>query len=383
MLRANKLAITTILCSLAGSAIAEDVRSGMGSILPAFKAIQPYIASQAKFGEKSNESQINEIIRSLRDNFHKLENVPTSYHYLPGFDENLKSVSELLDDAGRRFSEGKSSYAWWRLRKLPSDCFTCHATYKVSSHYSNSSVIDESLDSLNKARFQLATRQFSEAKTSFLEVLKDPTQELSYNEALRSILLITIRIDRDPKAGIALFERILENAKLLAEDAREARAWIKDLRSWSNEKPSEFKDSIALAEQLIRSGTSSSQESDVVLLRGTAILHDQIEHGQIHRDVRPRALYLLGLAYTKLPLFFSESWAEMYLERCIKEFPGSWNAKLAYGTYRDQVTADYTGTAGTDIPAEVKLHLEELRRKAYGETGFTGIVKHSGTDRNT
>jgi hypothetical protein len=68
----------------------------------------------------------------------------------------------------------------------------------------------------------------------------------------------------------------------------------------------------------------------------------------------------------------------MYLERCIREFPGSANAKRSFAAYRDLILDDYTGTAGTEIPDEIKLHLEELRKKAYGETDFKGVVKAPG-----
>jgi hypothetical protein len=374
-------AILPAVCSLAAvvtlPASAEEVRAGMNNLLIPFKAIQPYIASQSKFMDEENKDEVFSIIQDLRKNFHRLEEVPSHYHTLPGFDENLTSVAELLDDSSRRFSEGKVSYAWWRLRKLPSDCFTCHATYKVQSHYSNAAVVDSSLDPLNKGRFLLATRQFKEAQEEFLKVIKDPDAGLYYNEALRSVLLIATRINQKPVEGARLLQQIVDTSSLPEEDARETREWIKELQSWSKEGSIKGKDSVAFAEQLINSGaasTATKPQNDVSLLRGTAILHEQLEQGTLKKELRPQALYLLGFAYTKLPLFFSESWAEMYLERCIKEFPGSPNAKRAFNVYRDQVIDDYTGTGGTDIPDEVKLHLEELRKKAYGEKDFRGVV---------
>lgn len=365
-------------------AYAEEVRSGMDSLLVPFRLIQPYIASQDRFMSPSNHDEVLSIVQDLRKNFHRLESVPSGYHSLPGFDENLLAVTELLDDASRRFSEGKASYAWWRIRKLPSDCFTCHATYKVASHYSNEAVIDKSLDPLNKGRFLLATRQFAEAQEQFLKVLQNPDFRMNYNEALRSLLLISTRIHSKPAEGIATLKRAIDSSRLPEEDAREAAQWISQLSMWANEKPSETKNTLAFAEQLITGGAVTSPtrpQNDVALLRGTAILHKQLEDGVLKKELRPRALYLLGFAYTKLPLFFSESWAEMYLERCIKEFPGTMNAKRAYTTYHEQILADYTGTAGTEIPAEITLHLEELRKKAFGEAGFEGKVESSKKTR--
>lgn len=350
----------------------------MDSLLMPFRAIQPYIVSQEKFVSSENHDAVLGIIQDLRKNFHRIESVPSSYHSLPGFDENITIVTELLDDASRRFSEGKTSYAWWRLRKLPADCFTCHSTYKVTSHYSNEAVIDSSLDPLNKGRFLVATRQFASAQNEFLKVLQDPNMRLYYNEALRSLLLIATRIDKSPADGIKILTEAIESSKLPEEDARETTRWIKELSTWSKEKASPVKNSLAFAEQLITSGAVSSptrDQNDVALLRGTAILHKLLEDGTLKKELRSQALFLMGFAYTKLPLFFSESWAEMYLERCIREYPGSMNAKRAFTTYRSQVVDDYTGAAGTEIPDEVKLHLEELRRKAFGEVGFDSVVK--------
>lgn len=348
---------------------AQEVKAGMDALLAPFKKIQPYIASEQRFIDPKNRDTVVRIIQDLRANFHKLEAIPSHYHRLPGFAENVRDVAELLDDTSRRFSEGKTSYAWWRLRKLPTDCFTCHATYKVGNHYSNPWAIDESLEPLNRARFLLATRQFSEARDAFTVVLKNPEYKLDYNEALRSLVLITTRIDQNPAEGAAQLRVIVRTVDLPAEDAREALRWADELTAWSLEERSKRGGSFQLAEQLIGRGSKISPDTpqdDVSLLRGTSLLHQLLEDGKLPKEQRPRALYLLGFAYTKLALFFSESWAEIYLERCIREYPGTHLAQKAYKAYQEHILDDYTGTAGTEIPAEIKLHLEELRNRAYG-----------------
>ena len=372
---------TPLLYSISPSysqAQTQELKGSMNALLVPFKAIQPYIASEDRFLDPKQSDTVYNIIQDLRKNFHKLETLPTKYHSLPGFDENVRSVADLLDDSSRRFAEGKTSYAWWRLRKLPTDCFTCHATYKVASRYSNDAVIDQSLDVLSRARFLLATRQFAEARQAFLSVLKEPDYQLHYNEALRSLVLITTRIDQNPAEGAKILRSVASSASLPDEDSREALQWATELDSWSKEKPARDANPVRTAEQLISRGSKESldiPQNDVALLRGTAILHQQLEDGKISKELRPRALYLLGFAYTKLPLFFSESWAEMYLERCIAEFPGTAMAQKAYRVYREQIIDDYTGTAGTDIPAEIQLHLQELHQKAYGVGNFSPIVR--------
>jgi hypothetical protein len=380
------VSLTTLIAlliapSLRNSATAEEsVRSGMDSLLQAFKDLQPYLVDQKRFSESENRDDVAALLHTLRSNFHKLESVPSKFQPLPGFKENIGAVAEMLDDSSRRFTEGKTAYAWWRLRKLPSECFACHATYKVSSHYSNQSVIAPSLDPLNKGRFLLATRQFKEAEVAFREVLKDPAYRFNYDEVLRSLLLLTTRVQRAPKEGIAMFNDILATSNLPEEDVHEVKRWIAQLTEWTKETTRGKQDSVNYGEKLITMGSASSPASapnDVALLRGTAILHEQLEAGTLKAAERPRALYLLGFAYLQVPLFFAEDWAEIYLERCINEFPGSEDAKRSYRVYRDHVLDDYTGTGGTSLPDDIKLHLEGLRAKAYGEPSFGGMVKTS------
>jgi len=358
---------------------AEDsVRAGMNSLLGAFREIQPYIVNQDRFSDKDNHDEVAELLQTLRANFHKIENVPSKFQPLPGFKENIQTVTDLLDDSSRRFSEGKTAYAWWRLRKLPTECFACHTTYKVSSQYSNESAIAPSLDPLNKGRFLLATRQFKKAEATFREVLKNSEYRFHFDEVLRSLLLVTIRIEHDPKKGIAMFKEILATSNLPEEDAHEVNNWIAQLTAWSKENTRTKRDPITLGEKLITTGSSSSPTqtpNDVALLRGTALLHEQLEAGTVKAAERPHVLYLLGFAYLQVPLFFAEDWAEMHLERCVNEFPGSEDAKRAYRAYRDHILDDYTGSAGTAIPDDIKLHLEGLRAKAYGEPSFTGMVR--------
>jgi hypothetical protein len=356
---------------------AQEVKEGMHSLLKPLRELQPFIADQDRFSAPANKQKVGKLLQDLRANFHSLESIPSRYRKVPGFSENLTLMSNLLDDATRRFSEGKVSYAWWRARGIPSSCFACHATYKVSASYSNEGAIDPSLDALDRARFLLATRQFPQAQEALLQVLKDPTFRFSYDEALRSLLIVVTRINKSPNEGIALFKSVLATSKLPEEDAHEVRGWIESLEKWREGKtPTEY-DSLATGEKLILAGAARGLEyyqDDVSLLRGTAIIHDMLEKGGVSPEQRRRGLYLLGFAYGSLPGYFAESWAGMYLEQCISEFPGTKDAQRAYRVYRDMTTDEFTGSGGTNLPDEVKLHLEELRQKAFGEPSFAGRV---------
>jgi hypothetical protein len=370
------LAIASLTLPIALSG-AEEVQSSMQKLLQPFRTLQPYLADEDKFTDSDNADKIEAQIKALRANFHTIETIPSRYKSQPGFLDNAKNVAELLDDADRRFAEGKTEYAWWRLQRLPTDCFSCHATYKVSSQYSNAAMVDESLNPLERARFLLATRQFVEAKTTLVKVLHDPSYRMYDDQVLRSLLLVETRISKDPKESIALFQDILTTTQLPTDDSDTVKRWIKGLESWSKAKPVPEAARLATGEKLIRLGATRGiefQQDDVALLRGTALVHEGLESGKLTEAQRRKAIYLLGFAYNHLSQFFTEGWGELYLEKCIEEFPNTQEAKWAYNIYSDKVMDDFTGSGGSNIPDEVKLHLEDLRKKAYGETGFTPKV---------
>jgi hypothetical protein len=373
--------VTLSLLAFIAPALAEepgmDVKKGMASLLDPLREIQPYLADQDEFIDPANHDKIASLLGKLQDDFHGLETVPSRFHRYPGFDHNLKMVTELLQDSNRRFKEGKADYAWWRARVLPGACFACHATYQVKTTYSNTAVIDPSLDPISRARFLLATRQFPEAEKALLDILNDPTQRFYFGEALRSLIIVETRIKQDPAASAATFSKVLATSQLPEDDAQTVKRWIETFQAWAKEKPSQNDQTLAKAERLMASGLANDldyESNDVALLRGTSIVHQILEQESVTPEQRRRGLYLLGFAYSRLPLFFTEGWAEMYLEQCITEFPGTDDAKRAFRVYREHVGDDFTGSGGTNIPGEIELQIDTLRKKAFGIPDLDGKV---------
>lgn len=369
-------ACLTTLLSLATEVCGQDVKNEMTSLLAPLRKLQPFLVDGDKFAAPENNDTILALLNQIRGDFHSLETIPSRFHRQPGFDSNVRQVASLLDDATRRFSEGKASYAWWRVRSLPGACFACHATYQVTTTYSNDAVIDPSLDVINKARFLLATRQFAAAQVELTKVLEDPAYRFYSAEALRSLLVVATRINKDPAKTIEIFKALVTKGTLAAEDTQEVERWLVALEAWKKEK-SPPQTTLAVAEKLIVAGMSKGidyNRDDVSLLRGTALLHVVLEREGVTPQERRRSLYLLGLSYTQLPMFFTDGWAEMYLEQCINEFPDTEDARRAFKAYKSAVVDEFTGSGGVHVTPEVQLRLDQLRQKAYGQPAFSGKV---------
>ena len=103
--------------------LAEELNDNMREAYKAFEDLQSYMQKSEKFEDSKNEVQVNEILAHLDNTFHKSEKMNDKYTSYPGFVVNLNHVSEIINDASKRFKEGKKSYAYWRLKNLSAHCF--------------------------------------------------------------------------------------------------------------------------------------------------------------------------------------------------------------------------------------------------------------------
>jgi hypothetical protein len=361
------------LCPQRALAQPELVKSEMQSLYEPLRELLPYLADQDRFSDNRNKSVIAKNLDTLRNGFHTVEAIPSRYQKMPGFTFAVVQLREILDDATSRFTQGKPEYAWWRSRVVPGACFACHATYNVKSVYNSQDIIDSSLPLMEQARFNLATRQFAEAEKALLKVLATPEQRINFGEALKSLLTVELRVYDDPPHTVQTLRQIQSSAKLPEDDLEELQRWIKTLSS-QKKRIIPDQELIKEGERLISAGLPTRMDDfhdTPLLLMGTTLLQRGLERSNpISDEERRKALLLLGSAYTQLPLYFAESWASLYLEQCINEFPGSREAKQAFKAYKEALVDQFTGSSGTNFPAEVTEKLDNLRKKAYAIPDF-------------
>jgi hypothetical protein len=353
----------------------ELVKSEMQSLYTPLKELLPFLADQSRFTESGNKPVIAKNLDALRNGFHTVEAIPSRYQKMPGFSFAVVQLREILDDATSRFSEGKSDYAWWRSRVVPGACFACHATYNVKSVYSSHDIIDPALPLMEQARFNLATRRFAEAEQVLLKVLATPEQRINYGEALKSLLTVELRVYDDPTHTVQTLKQVQTSSNLAEDDLEELQRWVQTLSSQKKRVVGE-KDLIKEGERLISAGLPKRMDDfhdTPLLLMGTILLQRGLERmDPLTAEERRKALLLLGSAYAQLPLYFAESWSSLYLEQCINEFPGTREAKQAFKAYKESLVDQFTGSSGTNFPAEVAEKLDNVRKKAYAIPEFKG-----------
>lgn len=345
----------------------------MDQVYLAFKSLQKYMADKALFVKKDNHAEILQLLGRLVDRFHRVRELDSPYAKEIGFASTLHIIREMLIDVQQRFLVGKKDYAFWRLRNVYTYCVSCHTRYAVTVDFSDPDLRLENLSAFERGEFFLATRQFEKAQDAYLLAVEHAGSPLRRIAALRHWLVIFTRVQPNPRHAMDELNRLRARVHFTPNEQQEIAGWMASLERWKDETPVPI-DPLRRAETLLSQGTTIGDEifgkrSAVELLRATALLHellDAAKPGELTAERRARILYNLGSAYSELSFFFADQLPEMFLEQCIRDYPGSDQAKRAFRLYREIVTLDYTGSAGTVLPREVKQKMDVLHTLAQG-----------------
>jgi len=343
----------------------------MGTVFKAFEELEPYLLSREAFEAPGNQTKILNLLNDLGSGFHQVGSIPSAYQNEPGFVGTLKLLNDLLADSRNRFVEGKKGYALWRLRNAPNYCVSCHTRYEVPVNFAADNPQLATMNAYQRGEFLLATRQFDQAETAFMEAARTPPEHALRMDALRRWMLIYTRVNPKPVKAIRELSAFRREVALARHEREEIEGWLESLTRWRDESSVEVP-TIRRAEHLIQQALAikeplAGRNGMIELLRATALLHRVLEDGRPEALAeRARALRLLGVAYNELPFEFVEGLPRLFLEECIREYPNTEDARKAFQLYQHIVSLDYTGSAGTSMPAEVQVELRELYRLAYG-----------------
>jgi hypothetical protein len=352
-----------------------DTKARMAEVYRAYSELQNFIGTKEQFVDKKNQAQIAHLLTAMKDNFHQTEGAAADKFAREGLTATLKSVQQTLDDISLRFAEGKKDYALWKIRSLSNYCVTCHTRFKVANDFGSSqSASLKGLNTYQRADYFFATRQFSKASVLFREVIASDQFNFERFDALRRLLVIETRVYPDPSHALSTLKEVRQEAKFSPYEEEEIQDWTASLLRWQKEKPiSMASDQMVLAEaerllKIAHHGEDSldGQVSFIELLRASALLHSVFDK-QLTTSYHAKVLYLLGSTYSEMPHIFQSELPQMFLEECIRKFPGSDEAKKSFRVYQDAIQRDYTGSAGTRLPEEEQQKLEELKALAYGK----------------
>ncbi len=368
------LVAVALLAASDKPAAKPETTAAMQAAFKSLMSIQPLLASPETLRDPANAAKLKEALGPLSAIKHRFIGAPQE----PGAELLAGMFGDAIDRARLDLDVGNLGGARARLRSVTSLCFACHTRQAATKDFEDATrQIDAlNLPPLRKAEFFATTRQFDRATETWAEALKAPpkTEAEAFEEAsaLRQYVAVLVRVKDDRAATVALLSAQAARRDLPGFVARTLQRWLVDAKDWQAD-PFDAKTAtpaalFAKARELVEaSGATQSPMTDegrfITLLRASGYLHSAMEK-QPKAPFRGEALYLLGVASaaTLDPLLWELD--SLYLEGCIRENPHTQLARRCVERIYERTWFGWTGSAGTNVPADVAKRLGELKALA-------------------
>lgn len=317
------------------------------------------------------------LVDALKNDFHRVGEAVNFRREDPVMAVTLNVTERLLASVSRDLKEGRTDYAHWRLRGFAQNCVTCHTRTSTEKSFLGAASLSEPRDYLAAMpviEFLVASRRFDEASERLFRLAEHAVSDSEFSghlvPTLRFWLLLEIRaLDRPWEAAEKLSK--LSEGKTVDTINRNLLAyWIKELRKHRSQKDISLP--IDNAEKLlkpVRNNVSVPLDDKhlVSTLRASKILHDSLAGTTLVGNAKAKAYFLLALSYQHLNIPAFEATRDLFLERCIRAFPGTPEAKEAFRLYEWDIRQSSTGSGGIHLDDFDKMLIRELEKIAGAE----------------
>jgi tetratricopeptide (TPR) repeat protein len=345
-----------------------ETRATMREIFESVRVLLPLSVRPDEFAAPANRATVEAALAALQRNAGALAEHARS-------DDPARRVlgDSLSADAGHallRYRAGLYDGAAFLVRQTTENCVACHTKLRspgdspLAKHFVDRTALAK-LPPAERARLEVATRQFDEAAESYEKLLA--SAQIHAGELVAPLvdyLTLQIRVRDDFGGARRTLDRFAERADLWRQLRGDVAAWSRALRELAPYR--KLPASLASARDLIERARQLEQfpadrRGLVHYLVASSLLQRLIaEPGDGGRDTA-EAYYLLGLCETHIG---DDPWiseADLYLESAIRLAPDAPFAEDAYALLEEETLVGYTGSGGPHLPEPVAQHLEELR----------------------
>lgn len=252
---------------------------------------------------------------------------------------------------------------------IASACTGCHTQDDKGKALGFGSLVPETGDTLQKARFRYVVRDYDAALQLYGQYL-DAQEKLAYSgpvlDALEGELTILAQVKRDTELGSRHFRQRLERSgsRMSRQMRKDMQAWVKGFENIRKLGLKAGDTGFADLESYARTFLLPHEGSPIVVderdkvaylwVRG--LIHEYVQANP--RDAQmPELLYWLALSDRVLDYNFYYSLADLYLKECIVRYPASDTAEDCYAEYERYVEFAYSGSGGVHVPTEVRDQL--------------------------
>lgn len=349
----------------------------MDGVYESFVKVVPYVYTDEKKleGLRTDADQKERLIKNLTDISEFFKSARhVEYFQRPGFRPSLETINHHLSGTISAVKADNYIFAQKRLKALTALCISCHSQLSESAA---ENTFGNAIKKVKRENFEsdfaygnylFLVRRFSESEKYFdlaiEKSLREQTEEELY-PSLRRLISINTKIELNPKKANLFIDKYISNPKLPILAKSTLETWKKSLKKWNkfNAKKVRSIDGFIktyLAPLELEKGQTASGENDVTLLIGSGVLSKYLNDSP-KTKLAPEILYWLSIAERRLSSTYFFSLSDLYLKDCVKLYPKSKYARKCYNEYAENIEFGYSGSGGTDIPAEEKQELERLK----------------------
>jgi hypothetical protein len=350
----------------------------MAEIVAALRVALPLSLSAARFEDPANRSALDASLGALRAGAQQLEShgrsQDASFAYLS------RSLARDAEDIKRRFDAGRLDESRFLLGALVEDCVGCHSRLPSAEDSGLGAdlyrqVDATALDAVERARLEVATRQFEAALDRYEALLAAPDAspaELDVEGVIADYLTVAIRVKQDLPRARATLAALAARPDVPSYLATLLASWVAacDTLVGSLDADDPLAEAVRVAEKGAALERYPRDRAALVheLVASSLLLRHVAAHPEPSAE-NARAYFLLGVAELASGRSVWLSAAQDYLETAIRMAPGSDWAKRAYVVLEEETLADYSGSGGVHVPADVREELRKLQRIAVGGSG--------------
>lgn len=363
-----------ILLSLITMTAYADPRPQMNLALRALSDLLPFLAKEEKFLDKKNEKDISQNLMKLENTFSNLKHDQMIKNDL--FAPSYALIKQNISESVKAFKEGNKDFAHWRLSEITNQCLDCH-TRLPESYTSKFQEKKISLDPKSfESKFDLATAQFivrdyQAAEKTYIEVIESNLKNKNFmdtSDAFKNILVIRTKVKPAFAKMLELSKKYSHNNILPMDIQEELGQWEIRLKEVQKNKillsplqdDKNVKNLIAtFLEPVYKKDDVFFDNYDVFLLVSSGLLSRYL-FSHPHTDMAPEISYWLGWSEKVLKRDKFNSSGDLFFKQCIRRYPKSTVAPKCFKELKENTEFEFSGSAGTNIPEDLKKELRDL-----------------------
>lgn len=379
-MRNGIFSLVFIFCSTAYAADLKDkdaqqvveTRSIMSQLFASLTAVLPYAMKYSDFSDPSHRDEILSELKKMNDSTQSLgqhvKRLDSSYEFI------AKSMSRDINDSYNRYKRGSYAEANYLLQQLSENCISCHMKVpdpghapKVDVFFKNVRIAE--LDPAGRAKLQVALRQFDDALVTWEKMFSDYKSSGVFYEmdALTEYLKVLLRVKMDLPRARKTLAQIAAKPSIPQFAKREVQSWTNSL-TFLEPKLKGAKNRLTLAKSIVKGAQRNmdypmDRAGFVEYVVASGLLSQFLAEGHSPKE-RAEAYYYLGTTESLIGRSVWIPQTAFYFESAIRTAPHSAMAAKAFDSLEQQTTLEYSGSQGLDLPDDVRLNLEELRKLA-------------------